>query len=84
LRENSKSTEGKEGIGGTERANAIPCFCSIAELMLCTGLSRASINRQIQAGNIPIVRIGSRVLIPYSFIESLHSAAEATVKEVKE
>jgi len=63
----------------------VPRFFSIAELMMCTGLSRSSINRQIKAGSIPIVRIGSRILIPYSYLETLQTAAEAavTVKEDK-
>jgi excisionase family DNA binding protein len=64
----------------------VPRFFSIAELMVRTGLSRSSINRQIKAGNIPIVRIGNRILIPYSYLETLQTAAEAaaTLKEDKE
>jgi len=64
----------------------VPHFFSITEMMMCTGLSRSSINRQIKAGNIPIVRIGSRILIPYSYLETLQTAAEAavTIKEDKE
>jgi excisionase family DNA binding protein len=65
------------------RCKEISCFFSIAGFMLCTGLSRATIHRQIKAGNIPIVRIGSRVLIPRSFLETLQNAAEITAKEVK-
>ena len=57
-----------------------PRFVSISKLAKLLDLSRSTVNRQIKAGNIPISRIGSRVLIPYSFIETLHSAAEATVK----
>jgi len=59
----------------------VPRFFSIAELTLCTGLSRSSINRQIKAGTIPIARIGSRILIPYSYLASLQTAAEATIKK---
>jgi len=69
-------TKNVEGVG-------VPRFFSIAELMMSTGLSRSSINRQIKAGNIPIARIGSRILIPYSYLASLQTVAEATIKEDK-
>jgi len=68
------NSQKKDALGA-----GVPCFISIAELMMRTGLSRSSINRQIKAGNIPIVRIGSRILIPYSYLETLQIAAEATV-----
>ena len=71
---NSKTNQTKKVDGA-----GIPRFFSIAELMMRTGLSRSSINRQIKAGNIPIVRIGSRILIPYSYLETLQTAAEAAV-----
>jgi len=63
----------------TKKVAGVSRFFSIAELMMRTGLSRSSINRQIKAGNIPIVRIGSRILIPYSYLETLQSTAEAAV-----
>jgi hypothetical protein len=58
-------------------------FLSIAELMMCTGLSRSSINRQIKTGNIPIARIGNRILIPNSYLEALQTATETTTKGAK-
>jgi len=73
------NSQTKDAVGA-----GVPCFFSIAELMMRTGLSRSSINRQIKAGNIPIVRIGSRILIPYSYLETLQIAAEAAVTVKKE
>jgi len=69
-----------DSSGETNYQAEAPRFFSIAELMLYTGLSRSSINRQIKAGSIPIVRVGSRVLIPRSFLETLQAVAETTAK----
>ena len=62
---------------------SVPRFLSVAELIVFTGLSRSSINRQIQKGKIPVVRIGNRILIPYSYLNTLQVTADSTVKAVK-
>jgi len=73
-----------DSSGETTCQDKVPRFLSVAGLMTCTGLSRSSINRQIKAGNIPTVRIGSRVLIPCSFLETLLNIAEIAAKEAKD
>ena len=61
----------------------IPCFVSVTELGANTGLSRSSINRQIKAKRIPVVKIGNRLLIPRKYLDTLQAIAEAAIKEVK-
>jgi hypothetical protein len=82
--ENSRETRAVDGSGELNCQAGVPRFVSVAELMASTGLSRSSINRQMKAGNIPAVRVGNRILIPCSYLETLRTAAEATAKEVKE
>ena len=79
----SKEKETVSGSGKKSPQAGGTHFVSITELMLCTGLSRSSINRGIKAGKIPIVRIGNRILIPSSFLKNLEAVAEAATKEEK-
>jgi len=48
-----------------------PKFITIAELMACTKISRATICRHIKAGTIPATKIGKRVLIDAEFLNYL-------------
>jgi excisionase family DNA binding protein len=83
MEEDTKQTKPVDGSGGWGSQAGVPRFVSIAELMASMGISRSSINRQIKAGAIPSVRIGNRILIPCSYLETLKATAEATTKEMK-
>jgi len=61
----------------------IPQFVSIKDFIIFTGLSRSTVNRKIITGSIPYVKIGNRILIPRSFLNTLQATAEAAMKEVK-
>jgi excisionase family DNA binding protein len=52
-----------------------PQFLSIAEFVAATKISRQTISRKLKSGEIPYTKIGSRVLIPASFLASLEKAA---------
>jgi len=83
MEDDSKQIKTTDDSGRSGNQAMVPCFVSVAELMVSTGISRSSINRQIKAGTIPSVRIGSRILIPCSYLETLKATAEAKTKEVK-
>jgi len=60
---------------------AIPQFVTISELVTAMKISRQTISRKINSGEIPHKRLGSRVLIPVEFLTDFKSAAFAAVKE---
>jgi len=60
----------------------LPNFLTIAELVAATKISRQTISRKIKSGEIPNVKVGSRVLIPTSFIIGLEKEAWSNVKKV--
>lgn len=50
-------------------------FYSVEETAAILGLSKITIHRQTKTGKMPSVKIGSRVLIPTSYIQSLTETA---------
>jgi len=59
---------------------ALPQFVTIKDLVMTMKVSRQTISRKINNGEIPHTRLGSRVLIPMVFLTNLESAATATAK----
>ena len=53
----------------------MPQFMTIAQAMGILNVSRPTIYRRIKAGEIPVVRLGRRVLIPADFFETLRGRA---------
>jgi excisionase family DNA binding protein len=59
----------------------LPKFLTIAELVAATKISRQTISRKIKLGEIPHVKMGSRILIPASFLVDLENMAWSTTKQ---
>jgi len=61
-------------------------FYSIFEVMKITGLSRISIYRRIKDKTIRSIKFGSRVLIPFDFLDDLAEKKQAVlpIKEGKD
>jgi len=59
---------------------ALPKFITIAELVAAAKISRPTASRKLKTGEIPHVKVGTRVLILASFLMNLESAAWAVVK----
>jgi len=57
-----------------------PKFLTINEFVETTKVSRQTISRKIKLGEIPSFKIGRRILIPLSFLESLEKAAWSSLK----
>lgn len=53
-------------------------FLSPSQIEKVLGLSRPSVYRLLKAKKIPSVRLGSRVLIPSSFLDDLTAQALAS------
>ena len=53
----------------------LPRFLTVAEIVTATKISRQTISRKIKLGEIPHVKVGSRILIPTSFLIGLEKAA---------
>jgi excisionase family DNA binding protein len=83
MNENYRQTKPVDCVEELNHQNIFPRFFSVAELMAITGLSRSSINRHIKSGDIPTARVGSRILIPRSYLETLQVTAKAVVKGSK-
>ena len=62
--------------------STLPSFLTIAELVSLTKISRQTICRKIKSGEIPHVKVGSRILIPTSFLVELEKKAWSNVKKV--
>ena len=58
-------------------------FLSISELSKALGISRIGAYRHVEAGTIPSVRVGSRRLIPASYLASLETEAFSKVSPTK-
>jgi len=56
-----------------------PRFLSISQVVKLTSLSRSTLCRYIQNKKIPHVKLGTRVLIPVSFLDGLEEKSEARV-----
>lgn len=54
-------------------------FLNKIEVAVKLGLSIATINRRLASGEIPSVKIGSRVLIPVTFLQQLEMQAMNSV-----
>ena len=50
-------------------------FNTIAQTQKILNISRPTIYRRIKAGDIPVVRLGGRVLIPVDFFVALRDKA---------
>lgn len=48
---------------------------SVAEVSDMTGLSKAHLYREIEAGRLPAIRSGRRVIVPVRVIEELAASA---------
>jgi len=59
----------------------IPNFLTIKELVAATKISRQTISRKIKSGEIPHVKVGSRILIPMSFLIGLEETAWSNVNQ---
>ena len=60
---------------------ALPKFITVAELVAAAKFSRQTASRKLKTGEIPHVKVGTRILIPASFLMSLESAAWAAMKQ---
>jgi excisionase family DNA binding protein len=58
----------------------MPQFLSVNEFTKATSISRPTVSRKIKSGEIPFTRIGTRVLIPASFLKELEGKAIQSVK----
>jgi excisionase family DNA binding protein len=67
----------------TQPETATPRFITIAELVATSKVSRQTISNKLRSGEIPYTKLGSRVLIPTSFLMNLENAAWAKVKQEK-
>lgn len=56
---------------GEERARALRTHLSIPEAATALGISQAHCRRHIDAGDIPALRLGERVVIPRRALEEL-------------
>ena len=63
--------ETKEFSESSEKINVGISFITIAELVKRTTLSRATINRYIKNGTIPVVRLGRRVIVDSEFLNCI-------------
>jgi excisionase family DNA binding protein len=59
-------------------------FLSIQETAKALGISRISAYRHVEAGTIPSVRVGSRRLVPASYLSTLENEAFATLSKASE
>ena len=50
-------------------------FVSISDVVRILGVSRPTVQRRIKAGEIPVVRLGRRVLVPADYFETLRNMA---------
>lgn len=55
-------------------------FITVAEFTKAAHISRATVSRRIKSGDIPFTRIGTRILIPSSFLKELEDKAVRSVK----
>ena len=60
--------------------NTFPNFLTISEFVEATKVSRQTINRKLKLKEIPYAKIGSRILIPISFLFSLEKKAYSVLK----
>jgi excisionase family DNA binding protein len=65
----------------TQPETAIPKFITIAELVAASKVSRQTISNKLKSGEIPYTKLGTRVLIPASFLMNLENAAWAKTKQ---
>jgi excisionase family DNA binding protein len=59
----------------------LPQFLTIAELVAATKISRQTISRKIKLGEIPHSKIGTRILIPASFLFNLEKDAWSVINK---
>jgi excisionase family DNA binding protein len=55
----------------------MPQFVTVSEFISATRISRPTVSRKIKIGEIPAVHLGSRVLIPASFLNELEDKARS-------
>ncbi|MDR1618460.1 MAG: helix-turn-helix domain-containing protein [Treponema sp.] len=55
----------------------MPQFVTVSEFISATRISRPTVSRRISTGEIPAVHLGSRVLIPASFLNELEEKARS-------
>jgi excisionase family DNA binding protein len=55
----------------------MPQFITVSEFISAARISRPTVSRKIKTGEIPSARIGSRILIPASFLQELEDKARA-------
>jgi excisionase family DNA binding protein len=59
-----------------------PKFLSVKKFVEATNVSRQTVSRKLKLGEIPYVKIGSRILIPFAFLVSLEKEAWASFKKM--
>jgi excisionase family DNA binding protein len=59
----------------TKSETVLPKFLTIAELVTATKISRQTISRKLKTKEIPHVRVGTRILIPESYLFDLEKDA---------
>jgi len=67
----------------SKEKTGVPKFLTVAELVAATKVSRQTISRKLKLKEIPHVRVGSRILIPVSFLLGLENMAWSNIKQVK-
>jgi excisionase family DNA binding protein len=65
------------------KVKGVPQFLSIKEFVDVTKVSRQTISRKLKLGEIPYSKIGSRILIPVSFLEDLEKNAWASFERCR-
>jgi excisionase family DNA binding protein len=55
----------------------MPQFITVSEFISATRISRPTVSRKIKTGEIPSTRIGTRILIPTSFLSELEDKARS-------
>ena len=58
-------------------------FLSVKEFITATNLSRPTVDRKIKSKEIPVTRIGRKILIPVSFLTELEAKANASTSKAE-
>ncbi len=56
---------------------------NVNEVSICLGIGRNSVYEAIARGEIPVIRIGKRLLVPKIALEKMLSGDHANTKQVR-
>lgn len=62
----------------------LPKFLTVSELVAATKISRKTISRKISCGIIPHTKVGSRILIPTSYLVALEQSAWSVITQLQD